>query len=104
MSMDYSGHVPVPRLRPLPRIHEDRSPVHKLIDDVLQKNYDAARVEILRKLVENPGVVATFNDNFIVEMGPMEINTLDSEDRNLNEYRFEVVQPWRIRRRTPEDG
>lgn len=103
MGIDYKGFTPDPLLRALPRIHEERSPVHQLIDDVLQQNEAAARAEILEKLIKNPGVIATFNENFVVEMGPMQINDLPTEDRNLNEYRFEVVQPWRVRRRTEED-
>lgn len=101
--MDYNGHMPEPHLRALPRIHEERTDVHKLIDKVLDENYEAARAKLLDLLVKNPGVVATFNQNFVVEMSPLEITTLDSEDRNFNEYRFEVVQKYRIRRRTEED-
>ena len=101
--MDYSGHMPEPHLRALPRIHKERSETHKLIDRVLDENQEAARAQLLDLLVKNPGVVATFNQDFVVEMSPMEVNTLDSEDRNLNEYRFEVIQKYRIRRRTEED-
>ena len=101
--MDYNGHMPEPRLHALPRIHKERTDVHKLIDKVLDENYEAARAKLLDLLVKNPGVVATFNQNFVVEMSPMEVTTLDSEDRNFNEYRFEVVQKYRIRRRTEED-
>lgn len=104
MDIDYNGFQPDPPLRALPRIHKERSPIHQLVDDVLQQNEAASRAAILDKLIKNPGVVATFNENFVVEMGPMQINDIPTEDRNANEYRIEVVQPWRIRRRTDEDG
>lgn len=110
--VDYSGHIPEPTLRALPRqfepalLREDpgKSPIKELIDEMFRKTNEA-REELLRKLIEDPGIVATFNDNFVVEFGDFEFETIDSpEDRGLNEYRIAITQKWRIRRREEEDG
>ena len=110
--MDYSGHIPESSLRSLPRQFEPTllreesgsSPIDELIDEMMRKT-DEAREKLLRKLLEDPGIVATFNDGFIVEFGDLEFETIDSpEDRGLNEYRIAITQKWRIRRREEEDG
>lgn len=81
-----------------------RSPIQDLTDQMIHKTMEA-REKLLRNLVENPGVVATFGDDFIVEFGDLELHTLDSpDDRNLNEYCIEITQKWRIRRRKEDDG
>jgi len=110
--MDYSGHfpkssAPLIQLLPKPNLEseETKSAKQRLLDQMMEEN-DNVRADILRKLIEDPGVVATFNEDFIVEFAPMEVRSLPPtpEDRNLNEYRLELVQRWRIRRRTEEDG
>lgn len=80
------------------------SPIQDLVDQMFHKTMEA-RERLLRNLVENPGVVATFGNDFVVEFGDLEFHTLDSpEDRNLNEYGIEITQKWRIRRREEDDG
>lgn len=102
--VDYSGHIPIPFPVALSDQSVEKSPIQKLLDEMLDKTYEA-RERLLKSLIENPGVIATFGDDFYVEFGDLEINTLDSpEDRNLNEYRMEIVQKWRIRRRKEDDG
>jgi hypothetical protein len=115
MPSDYSGHVPDPHLRAVPDFatafadavaHPPiaKSPINKLIDDMLRKTTEA-REEILKNLVQNPGVVATYGDDFVVIFDDVEIRTLDSEsDRYLNTYSLEIVQKWTIRRREEVDG
>lgn len=83
--MDYSGHIPESSLRSLPRQFEPTflreesgsSPIDELIGEMMRKT-DEAREKLLRKLLEDPGIVATFNDGFIVEFGDLEFETIDS--------------------------
>lgn len=113
--VDYSGHIPSPQLRALPRTFDQvafqdavskgaviQSPIQSLIDEMIEKTNEA-REKILRNLIDNPGILATFENNFVVEFGDIEIETLDSPD-TLNEYRLAITQKWRIRRREEEDG
>lgn len=115
--VDYSGHIPVvaPVLKPPsfdPSAFHDavsqgpvvKSPIQTLIDEMMDKTNEA-REELLRKLIEDPGIVATFNNDFVVEFADLEFEPIDSpEDRGLDEYRIAITQKWRIRRRKEEDG
>ena len=115
--VDYSGHIPSPSVRALPLAFDPvafqdavsqgpvvKSPIQSLVDEMMEKT-DQAREELLRKLIEDPGIVATFNNDFVVEFGDLEFEHIDTpEDRGLNEYRIAITQKWRIRRRKEEDG
>lgn len=95
---DYSGHVPT-----TPPV-VNQSPIRDLVDEMVEKSNEA-RERILRNLIENPGVVATFGEDFVVEFSDVRIESKHTPmDDILNEYRVELVQEWRIRRRKEEDG
>lgn len=101
MKSDYNGFLP-DQLASADDIPTIKSPIQTLTDDILRKSQEA-RETILKNLLENPGVIATFGNDFFVEFGDLEIRPLASlDDRNLNEYSMEVVQKWRIRRRNEE--
>lgn len=116
MTLDYSGHIPEPIIRPVPLFDKEalreavssqpskKSPIQTLLDDI-SRQVQESREEILKKLIEDPGIIATFENDFVVEFGPLEVRTLDSfPGQSLDEYRMEVTQNWRIRRRKEEDG
>ena len=94
---DYSGHIPTTP----PAVNQ--SPTRDLIDEMVKKSNEA-RERILRNLIENPGIVATFGNDFVVEFSDLEVRQLHSpEIDHLNEYGLELVQKWRVRRRKEED-
>lgn len=118
--MDYSGHVPdeyyqKPVLRALPKprdstfdinkeaIPSGSSPIKELLNRMVEDT-EETRQKILFYLIENPGMIATFENDFHVELAPLEIRTLDSSDIDpLNEVRLEIIQRWRIRQRRDDD-
>lgn len=106
MSLDYSGHIPEipkkfqvvpPPFTPFEKI-SDKSSIQNLIDEMIE-SVVSSREKILRNLIENPGVVATFGEDFLVEFGDVEIITLNGAYSTLDEYRIKIVQKWRIIRR-----
>lgn len=116
MTLDYSGHIPEPIIRPVPLFDKEalreavssqpskKSPIQTLLDDI-SRQVRESREEILKELIDDPGVVATFGDDFLVEFGPLEVHAIDSlPGQSLDEFRMEITQKWRIRRRKEEDG
>ena len=85
-------------LDPVAENPEDtRSPARKLVDETLEQVQET-RVRLLEKLMSNPGVLATFGDDFVVQFEDIEIRTDDSRDFNvLREMRYEVNHRIRIR-------
>ncbi len=99
---DYSGHIPKPGNEPW--YHDYRkSPIQSTIDEMLTQS-DLTRAKILDDLIKDPGVVATFGNDFIVEFEDVEIQHDPENGRDLNEYVIKLVQKWRVRRRKEEDG
>lgn len=90
-SRDYSGHIP------------QSSPIQSVVNEMMRKSNEA-REKILMDLIENPGVVATFGEDFVVEFEDVEIKHDPNNGRELNEYVISLVQRWRIRRREESDG
>lgn len=82
---------------------EQKSEIQKLTD-LMYSKVQESREAILKNLIEDPGVVATFGENFVVEFGDVELRTLDDPGlRDLNEYRVDIIQTWRIRRRKDDE-
>lgn len=116
--VDYSGHIPPVSVDKDGPFDYDQSrfywppsedpaiktPIQDLTDQIIEESI-RSREELLMKLIKDPGVVATFGEDFMVEFQPLEFRE-DQEfgTRNRDEYSINVVQKWRIRRRKEEDG
>ena len=77
------------------------SPVNKAANDILEKHREA-RDHLVDMLMKDPGALATFGDDWVVEQGQISFHTDQESMRTLDEYRIQVVQEVRFRAR-PKD-
>lgn len=76
---------------------------HEVLDQIVDEQIKY-RQQYAGYLMQNPGFIATFGDDFTVEFGDMELSTNDSRDYNtLNEYRVQFRQEVRFHRNTSND-
>lgn len=77
------------------------TPAQKAANDILEKHREA-RDHLVDMLMKDPGALATFGDDWIVEQGQISFHTDQESMRTLDEYRIQVVQEVRFRAR-PKD-
>lgn len=75
----------------------------EVLDQIVEEQIKY-RQQYVGYLMGNPGFIATFGDDFIVEFGEMELSTNDSREYSpLDEYRVRFSQEVRFRRNTDND-
>lgn len=84
-------------------VEEDREAtfIEKTIDDIIQ-NQANARIQLVHNLMNDPGFLSTFGDDFVMEFGDIELYT--DNRREIDNFKLSIRQDITFRRRTPEDN
>ena len=78
---------------------EEKSHFQKVLDNIIEEQASYRR-QYIEYLMGNPGFLATFGEDFVVEYRDMNLSTLPGQDFNeLNEYRVTFSQEVRFYRR-----
>ena len=83
---------------------EEKSHFQKVLDGIIDEQ-SSYRQQYIEYLMSNPGFLATFGEDFVVEYGPMDLSTPTNREFNeLNEYRVTFSQEVRFYRREVWDA
>lgn len=77
---------------------DEETPTQKVANDILDKHREA-RDQLVDMLMKDPGALATFGNDWVVEQGQISFHTDPESMRTLDEYRIQVVQEVRFRAR-----
>ena len=91
----------IDKLSPPPFPPDERAKSHfqKVLDGIIDEQASYRR-QYIEYLMSNPGFIATFGEDFVVEYGTMDLSTDPKPDYNqLNEYRVTFSQEVRFYRR-----
>lgn len=91
----------IDKLSPPPFPPDERAKSHfqKVLDGIIDEQ-SSYRQQYIEYLMSNPGFLATFGEDFVVEYRDMNLSTLPGQDYNeLNEYRVTFSQEVRFYRR-----
>lgn len=77
-------------------VSKPESRVGEIVNE-LTTQQEEARQHILRNLMENPGFLSTYGDDFVAEWDPVDIETeTDPVSRNLDQVEIRIVQKARF--------
>ena len=83
---------------------EEKSHFQKVLDGIIDEQ-SSYRQQYIEYLMSNPGFLATFGEDFVVEYRDMNLSTIPGQDyNNLNEYRVTFSQEVRFYRREVWDA
>ena len=91
----------IDKLSPPPFPPDERAKSHfqKVLDGIIDEQASYRR-QYIEYLMSNPGFIATFGEDFVVEYGTMDLSTDPKPEYNqLNEYRVTFSQEVRFYRR-----
>lgn len=96
-------HLDTPLRTAAPESRSDeKSHIQRTIDETLEQ-YEASRQKVLTTFLDTPGLVATFGNDFDLEVGDVEVNSIQPLD-DIDLFKFSITQQYRVRRRTNVDS